>query len=58
MRKMSLLTFLGLGVACNGYYSYGENGALWDTTVAAANDGIYINLAILMGKMELCGTLQ
>ena len=44
--KMSILTVLGLGVACNSYYYDGNDNALWDINVASANDGIYINLPV------------
>ena len=46
MKKLSLLTLLGLSVACDVYHSSPTQGSLWDTDVAAANDGIYINLPV------------
>jgi len=42
--SISLLTVLALGVACDTYQPDDRSGALWDTDVASANDGIYINL--------------
>ena len=46
MRKVSLITLLMCSAACNNYGYSNSNGALWDTNVAAANDGIYINLPV------------
>ena len=42
--SISLLTVLTLGVACDSFQPDTRSGALWDTDVASANDGIYINL--------------
>ena len=47
LKKTSLLATLALsiGVGCEGYPSYeGGDGNLWDTAIAPASDGIYINL--------------
>jgi hypothetical protein len=47
MRKFGLLTILGLSVACDAlYYNSNSVTGLWDTEVAATNDGIYINLPL------------
>ena len=40
----SLLTALTLLSACETYQSDTRSGELWDTNVASANDGVYINL--------------
>ena len=50
LKKTSLLATLALsiGVGCEGYPSYeGGDGNLWDTAIAPASDGIYINLPVV-----------
>ena len=42
--SLSILTALTLLSACETYQADYRDGALWDTNVASANDGIYINL--------------
>jgi len=43
-KTTSILTALALLSACETYQPDDRSGALWDTNVASANDGIYINL--------------
>jgi DNA-binding beta-propeller fold protein YncE len=49
LKQTGLLTLLalGIGVGCE-YYDYDNAGGdLWDTSIAAANDGVYINLPVV-----------